>query len=674
MRLPGFRHPAPPDHMPSREAISLVLICTLAVLSLHAVHVPLWMVLAALCLIVWRYLIDNLGWRSPGSLVRMLLAIAMVVMVYIHHQSLLGRDPGVAMLFGLTGLKALELRRLRDYLLTVFLLYFLTLAAFLYSQSLWVGAYALLVVALTTLCLVQLNQALGTPLTRGMRLAGGLLIKSIPLMCIVYLLFPRIQGSLWGVPVDAYGTTGLNERLQMGSVHQLISNDRVAFRVEFDGEPPANRDLYWRALVLEDTDGRVWTRRNDLDDDPVPEAIRERGREVNYNVTLEPHNQRWLVALELPTVTPAMARRRAGYVVEAKRKIRKRFRYQVRSHLDYRTGALSRDQRFWGLHLAKAPTPRMQQLVDDWRATAQTPAALVQLSLNYFREEPFFYTLSPGDIGNNPVDEFLFETRRGYCEYFATSFVTLMRMADVPSRLVVGYQGGEWNSAGNYMVVRGYDAHAWAEVWLPGRGWQRADPTAAVAPERVELGFSVLNRMAQNGQAFGVLDVDDALAAAQLSWWQRGFRETGFYLDFLNNTWNQLVLDYDVDQQREWLRAFGIKAPAWIVLTGTLVLVVALLLLIMAAVMLQPRRHRDPVVAWYRRFCAKLARLGLERAGYEGPWDFAQRVSRQRPDLDSEVRRITSTYVDVRYRNRLAALPALRRQIRQFRPARSADA
>jgi len=660
--------------MPSREAVNLVLICTLAVLALHVTHVPLWMVLAASCLILWRYLIDNLGWRSPGSLVRMLLAIAMMVMVYKHYQSLLGRDPGVAMLFGLTGLKALELRRLRDYLLTVFLLYFLTVAAFLYSQSLWVGGYAFLVVALTTLCLVQLNQPLGAPWTRCLRLAGGLLVKSIPLMCILYLLFPRIQGSLWGVPIDAYGVIGLSDRVQMGSVHGLIANDRVAFRVEFDGEPPANRDLYWRALVLEDTDGRVWTRRSDLDDDPVPETIRERGREINYSVTLEPHNQRWLVALELPTVTPAMARRRAGYIVEANRKIRNRFRYRVQSHLDYRTGPLSRDQRFWGLHMAKAPTPRMQQLVNDWRAVAKTQAELVQLGFNYFREEPFFYTLSPGDIGNNPVDEFLFETRRGYCEYFATSFVTLMRMADVPSRLVVGYQGGEWNPAGNYMVIREFDAHAWAEVWLPGRGWQRVDPTAAVAPERVELGFSVLSRMAQNGHAFGVLDVDAARAAAQSNWWQRGVRETGFYFDFLNNAWNQLILDYDVDQQREWLRTLGIRTPAWVVLTGTLVLVVVLLFLLMAVVMLRPRPDRDPVVAGYRRFCAKLAPLGLERASYEGPWDFARRVARARPDLDGEVRRITSTYVNVRYRNRFAALPVLRRQIRQFRPTRSGGA
>jgi len=650
--------------------VNLLLASALAVLGLHVWHVPLWFTFAAVCLITWRYLVDNHAWRAPGSLLRTLLALVLIVVVYQRYQSLLGRDPGVAMLFGLTALKTLELRRLRDYLLTVFLLYFLTLAAFLYGQSLWVGAYALGVVILTTLSLVRLNQSHHEPVSRGWSLTAGLLVKSVPLLIIVYLLFPRIQGSLWGVPISSGALTGLTDRVEFGSVHELIANDNVAFRATFDANPPANRMLYWRAMVLEDTDGRAWTRRIDVGDDPVPETIRDAADPVTYTVTMEGHGRRWMVALDLPTTTPAISNERAGYVLQARHRLHNRTRYRVTSHLSYRTGALSRVQRIWNVYIAKAPSSRVRNLVDQWRARATAPEDIARLAYNYFREQGFVYTLSPPVLGDDPVDEFLFDTRQGYCEYFATTFVTLMRLAGVPSRLVVGYQGGELNPAGDYVLVRHSDAHAWAEVWLPGQGWRRVDPTAAVAPERIELGTAALLRLAQRGHAFGSLDGVEALAAVRPTWLEYRLRNAGLYWDFLNNAWNQFVLDYDVEDQRELLRRFGFSAPSWVSLVMSLILGVILVMLLLAIYMLRPQKHSEPAVAWYSRFCAKLARIGLRRAGYEGPRDFARRVMASRPDLATDVQAITHAYIDIRYRSHVRTLPAFKRRIRDFRPSR----
>ncbi|MDH3689757.1 MAG: DUF3488 and transglutaminase-like domain-containing protein [Gammaproteobacteria bacterium] len=664
-----FNSVQPPEHVPDTAALNWLLASSTLIVALHAQHLPSWLCLIAACLIAWRYLSANHAWYLPGRWVRIVIAIALCVVVLKHFGTLLGRGPGIALVTALMTLKLLELRRLRDFTFVIFLLYFLCLAAFLYSQSFWVAGYAVAIALITTISLIRITQPLAMPTRYVWSLSLGLLLKAVPLMLVMYFLFPRIQGTLWGLPVDAYsGMTGLTDTVTPGAINQLLGSDEIAFRVKFDGEPPANRDLYWRALVLADTDGVTWTRSSNshliidsLDYQPI-------GDSVSYAITLEPHDQPWLIALDLPASVPVDARAKRGFVLVRRRAVRERIRYQLHSYPNYDTGELAMAERREALSLPETLSPRVKTLVTTWQSQYGEPGSIVAAALNHFNQQEFLYTLTPPLLGDDPVDEFLFDTRKGYCEHFASAFVTLMRAAGIPSRMVIGYQGGELNTLADYMIVRQSDAHAWAEVWIAGRGWVRVDPTGAVAPERIELGVEAILRLVARGSSIGRLTPDAILGAIRPGWTEHYWRGLLHGWDAMNNVWNRWVLDYGPDSQRQLLQRLGFDTPSWTQMAATLAAAVALVFLLLTALILRNQRP-DPALAWYQRFCRKLTRVGLHRAEYEGPIDFAARASRALPSLATEVRAITDLYVAIRYADRsgIAAQAELKRRVQQLR-------
>lgn len=650
--------------------MNLLLATTAAALLPHALHVPAWLLLFTLSLAAWRFLAENRGWRLPGRVVRILVVLVTVLGVYRSHGTLIGRDPGTALLVVMTGLKLLELRRLRDYVLTVLLLLFLTVVAFLPSQSAWIGAYALVLVFACTVSLIRLSQPSSLPLRHALKISGALMAKATPLMVVCFLLFPRIQGSLWGLPHDAFaGISGLSDELRPGTINELVSSRRVAFRVEFEGAPPAPRDLYWRALVLTETDGRTWSRRRDAG--AAPETPQHAARPVHYTVTLEPQGRAWLPALDVPVSVPPAATLRPGWVLEAAQPQHRRLRYRLESRLDRAGGAMMPADPQRHLRLGGVPSARVLALGGRWRAAARDPDAIVATGLEYFRTQGFVYTLTPTLLGADPVDEFLFESRAGFCEHFAAAFATLMRAAGVPSRIVVGYQGGEMNAPGDYLIVRQSDAHAWVEVWLPGVGWERVDPTAAVAPQRVESGMPSPWRMQRREMMGAGGTRAPALGALASDWMGRQWHRVTAYGDALNNAWNRFVLDYGPAHQRRLMRLLGFPTPTWTSLVATLAGAVALLLLAVAALHFAPKRRRAPaVVRCYERFCTRLARVGLRRAAHEGPQAFAVRAAGVRPDLAREIRAITDAYIDARYAEHAPRREDLRRLVGEFKPTR----
>lgn len=669
VKRPRRTRARPPEQDPPRHAVNLLLVSTVAAVLPHAPVLPAWLVLLTLCLIAWRLLVENRGWRVPGKLLRVLAVALAVYAVYRNYGTLLGRDAGIALLVVLTGLKMLELRKLRDHILAVLLLYFLTLGAFLYSQSFWLGLYAFCVAFASTLSLIKLSQPQTVPLKEAARMTLGLLARALPLMLIVYMLFPRIQGSIWGLPDDAFaGRTGMSDQLSPGSINELVMSDAVAFRVAFEGAPPPNAELYWRAMVLPDTDGRTWRRgaAHPLSRDPLEYSARP----VRYTVTLEPTHQRWLVALTAPVSAPSGAARTAGLGLRLHRPADQRIRYAVESHLSYTTGALHPALAQRTLALGAEPSVRTRELVARWRSASATPRELVSRALAHFRQEPFVYTLTPPLLGDDPVDSFLYETQAGFCEHFAATFATLMRLAGIPSRVVVGYQGGEMNDAGNYLIVRQRDAHAWTDVWLEGEGWVRVDPTAAVAPERVEFGLEAVRALSRRGLSAGTLPSSEVGTLLRSNWLGRQWTRVTHYWDAFNNAWNSLVLDYGPRQQRSLMRWLGFSSPSWTSMAATLLAAAALVVLILAALMLVPRQRQDPAVRCYGKFCGRLARLGIERAAHEGPAAFAKRASRRRPDIADSVDTITEAYILVRYGEAPSHLAELRRLVRGFRPAR----
>lgn len=644
--------------LPDRHTAHWLLASVLLVLAPHAAYQPLWLSLGVLTLLAWRALLTLRAWPMPGRLLRAALTLLMTVLVYNYYGTVFGRDAGVALMSGMLALKLLELRSQRDYLLAAFLLYFLILASFLYSQSPWLAAYLIGAVLLCTATLVRLAQP-GAEARYALGLAGRLLLQALPLMLVMYLLFPRIQGSLWGLPQDAYsGVTGMADELRPGSINQLNQSEAIAFRAAFSGAPPANADLYWRSLVLWQTDGRTWSRGGQSL--PVARGFEGEGAPVDYVITFEASNKPWLVALDLPATQPPNLRLLPGFVLAAAAPVRERLRYSLTSWPRYRTGELSERERAAALQLPDDIGVRTRDLAKLWLVQSTSDADVVQAALSYFHGENFIYTLQPPLLGNQPVEEFLFDVRRGYCEHYTSALVTLMRAAGIPARAVAGYQGGEFNPSGNYLIVRQSDAHAWAEVWLRERGWVRVDPTAAVAPERIEYGADAVRRLARQGAAFGQLPAEAVRRALALGWLE-GLARTGNHLrDAVDATWNEWVLDYSVERQQQLLRRLGFHAPSPLLMVELLAGLSALLLLGYAVYGWRAPR-RDPVQRAYHKFCRKLARVGLVRAPHEGAQDFARRCTQRRPDVAGGIARVTQHYVRLRY-----GAPATHQDRRQF--------
>jgi transglutaminase-like putative cysteine protease len=636
-------------------AIPWLLLAVGLAAAAHIGRLPWWLNGLFILAAGWRWQAALKRWPMPRGWLLLGLTLSTIAGLLAYYGTLLGREAGVALLAAMTALKLLEARTLRDGMVVIFLGYFLLIAHLLNSQTMATAVYLLLALAalIGAQVLIQPQHA-GLQPVAALRLSVVMLLQSLPIMLILFILFPRIPGPLWGLPKDAYsGFTGLSESMTPGSISELIQSDEVAFRVRFKGAAPLPEKLYWRGPVLWWYRDRTWSGRDEELLASLPYI--PRGERVDYTVTLEPHGQRWLFALDLPGALPREAGMTRTLQLKNLKPVNERYQYAMHSYLRYATGELSELERRLNLQLPATGNPRARALAEQWRRQAEKyPRAVVDQALVLFREQPFYYTLTPPLLGADSVDEFLFDTRRGFCEHYAGSFVFLLRAAGVPARVVTGYQGGERN--GDYYIVRQSDAHAWAEVWLEGSGWTRIDPTAAVAPERIERGI------------FAALD-DPALlpllARRDSSW----LRRLALGWDTVNNAWNEWVLGYNDQRQQRFLSGVGFGPVDWRGMT--VALVIALVLVACAAAglhLLRRWRRRDPLARTYEAFCRKLARQGLARQPHEGPLAFTERIARARPELAIQARGIGRLYALQRYggSHNAAALRRLQRLVARF--------
>lgn len=657
------------NRLAERSAGYWLLAAAVVVLLPHLERLPYWLSAVLALLFVWRLLMLRRGWPSPPRLLRWLLALLLAGVIYAQYGTLFGRDAGSALLAGMMALKFLELQRLRDYVISVLLIYFLIFIGFLYSQSLWLVGYLLTVFLLSTATLVRLAVP-GSRARFSLRLASVLLLQALPLMLAMHVLFPRLPGSLWGLPEDAFaGLSGLSEEMRPGSIRDLSLSDELAFRAYFTDRPPPPADRYWRTIVMWHTDGRTWNRRGAPRSE---QSVSAENEAIRYTLMLEPSNSHWVPALDLPARTPPGLRQLPGFVLEAPVPLRERLSFEMSAHTRYRMESLALSERRAALQPPPVVSARVQALVEQWRRSAASDAELVRLSLRHFSEEQYFYTLEPPLLGNDPVDEFLFNTRQGFCEHYAAAFTTLMRVAGIPARVVTGYQGGEYNPSGNYLIVRQSDAHAWAEVWLGGQGWVRIDPTAAVAPERINFGADSLRRLLARRDQFGQFTLTPLAIA--LDWLGDSRRELRLAFDTINSGWHRWVLGYGAARQQELLNIFGTGALTPLRLIGYLAIIVALLLGLYMLAASRRVSRLDVVQSAYFDFCRRLARVGLQRAPHEGAADFAARSRARRPDLSVPIQVITDLYVSLRYGGETAgnARSEYLQRVRAFRPSRGA--
>ncbi|MFO1353006.1 MAG: DUF3488 and transglutaminase-like domain-containing protein [Gammaproteobacteria bacterium] len=625
----------PPEPVLSATATLWLTAALAVVLVPHLNHLPPWLGVLFAIAAAWRWRAEKSRLALPRRWLLMMFTLIVVAGIVAYAGTLFGRDAGMALLAAMAALKLLEARTVRDGAVLTTLGYFLLMGNLLFTQDLVAAAYllfALCIVLAAQLAVHTRTQPLAPIVT--LTLIGRMLVQAVPIMLILFILFPRIPGPLWGLPKDAFaGHTGLSEEMAPGSINQLIRSDEVAFRARFSGTIPTPAQLYWRGPVLWRYDGKTWKGSDEALLDRLP--YRPVGGQLDYTVTLEPHGQRWLFALDLPAAFPAKSGITGTLQLRRAEPVNERLSYAMTSYLRYHTGALDRNERTrYTKSMPPLSNPRARELAQRWRAQGLAEAAIVQAALDFYHRS-FYYTLQPPLLGDNGIDEFLFNTRRGFCEHYAGSFVFLMRAAGIPARVVTGYQGGEQN--GDYFIVRQSDAHAWAEVYLEGRGWVRIDPTSAVAPERIEQGL------------FAVAD-DPASLPLMARRGESLFRSLGLYWDAANNAWNEWVLAYGPDRQREFLSNLGFGEVDWQSMTVAMVIALTGVLAVAALfVYLRRRRAIDPVAQAYQRLCAKLARRDLGRAPYEGPRAFAARVSSLRPDLATQIEEISLLYANLRY-------------------------
>lgn len=665
-RVDRRRSPSRPsaERVGPAQRAGLVLLVVIICLP-HLWHLAPWVAALAALLLTWQALATARGWAGPAIWLKALLTLAVVGAVFIGFGRLDGREAGVALLVLMVALKLSELTHYRDVIVVLCLCCFVLVTQFLFSQSLPMALYLILCSWLIVAAFVQAHNASDdTGYAHAAAESARLLTLAVPVAALFFILFPRLPGPLWGLPAhhDSQATTGLASSMSPGSVASLARSDAVALRARFAGRVPPPDERYWRGPVFWDFHHGTWGNDRPAPRLPAPD-ISVTGRPTTADITLAPTRNRWLIALDLPLSANRAYQRSPAGTLLASDEIDQRIRYRTRSATGYTLDSqLPAAARRRALALPGHGNPRARQLAQRWARTTDTPREIVHKALRRFRQQPFRYTLAPPRTSQtNGVDNFVFSTHAGFCEHFAGAFTFLMRAADIPSRIVTGFQGAEHSTVGNYWIVRNADAHAWSEVWLAGRGWVRVDPTAAVAPARVESGVTS-----------AVADRSDLpfMARRQSNnlWYQAGMA-----WDAVNAGWNRWFLAYGPALQQRLLGRLGLAgiSRAIIVLTLATVGLLALASLWLAWRM-RPRRAHDPIERAWRRVQQRLGRIGLARRIGEAPRSYYQRVAEQRPDMADDLRTLIEQLVALRYGSTPDANARQRfiAQARRFRPRR----
>jgi transglutaminase-like putative cysteine protease len=604
----------------------------------HLLRLPLIFSVPIAALLVGRWFQRQYTTVRVPIWIKLPLIILFPILIIFHYGNIFGREPGSALACTMLTLKLIETDNRRDARAAVCFSGFVLMSALLFDSDL---LFTLLLLAALSLILAALRSLEPRPLDaspptirlalrEGMRVSVVALLAAIPLALCVFLFFPRLGSPLWGAPTDTAARTGLGDRMSPGTIQDLLIDDSPAFRVDFHGAAPSRPELYWRGPVLSYFDGRTWSR-TELYRLRGTTDLRTSGASVTYDVTLEPSDRRWLLALDVPLTAPGNSVRGADMSLINRAPIDTVLQYQVTSATHYELdSSLGDDDRRRALELPYDFNPRSRELAAGWRASFKNDTAIIRAALELFHER-FFYTLDAPLLARDSVDDFLFNTQRGFCEHYASAFTFLMRAAGIPARVVTGYQGGYYNRVGGYWVVRQSDAHAWSEVWLQGRGWVRIDPTAAVSPQRVELGSR-------------------AAAGESARWYQASWMQAvRNQFDLVNRVWNEAIVQFSALRQQSMLTPFGVDKADYGSLMAVLIGTSSLLLIAFAWwVLRMPRVRDDALDAAYGKLRAKLDKAGAASTPAEGPLTLAERTRTLWPE-DRHLALAFLNYVRLRY-------------------------
>jgi protein-glutamine gamma-glutamyltransferase len=645
----------------SFEQLAGIFACLAFAVVAQFGSLPVWVLATVVVSGGLRLLLAHRGRPPPPLALRLVIAGLATALLFLQFHTFNGLAAGTALLVLVAGMKLLETATQRDIYVITLIIYFVCLSALLEGDSFWLLAYLIGVCWLTTATLLRLTSTRPLPdWQRSLRYAGRIMSQALPLALVFWLFFPRFDAPLWQIPGAGGGAgSGLGDTMSPGDINDLALSDEIAFRVHFATPPPPPAERYWRGPVMHEFDGHTWSRtRYSL---PGAPALMPQGPAYRYTVSLEPHEHNWIFALDWPAQwnLPRGALN-ADYTLVQPGPVSRPIDVAATSYTHVQMPErLSSTQRRRDLNLPRNRNQRTVQLAQSLRSTHPDDLDYVRAVLDMFTQQPFYYTLTPPKLADDSVDEFLFDTRQGFCGHYASAFAVLMRAGGIPAHVVTGYQGGTFNRFSDYWIVRQSDAHAWTEVWIDGRGWMRVDPTAAIAPSRVERGLN------------------DAVSAGPLgSRWQRRvpwLADVRLRLDVIRRIWRERILLFDQDSQQKMLEWMNIPEPDGQKLVMVLA---AALVLVLVWLTWQVRREIDPtrkelLLRAYARLCAKMAAAGVPRLAHEGPEDYAARIALCRPDLGVAAAELCRRYSDLRYAAASpdAGIGQFDAAVRAFRPA-----
>jgi len=637
--------------LPQLTSVAIIIVC-------YIVTILLWFALHTLGII-----------PRPGRLIRFILVLIAVIILLMNYGVFFSQKASLSLLSIMVCLKLLEIQNeldRRNIFLILFLAYFILMTYFLHSQDIILGLFVLLNFFILTLMLSAFNRRPlpSLPLLDNAYLTGRLFIKALPIAIILFLFFPRIPGPLWSLPEDGQsGTTGLSDKMYPGSVTSLADSDEVAFRVNFKHSPPGADKLYWRGPVLSETDGFLWSQKkpqrltSNLNGKEFQDIISHTSDSISYTVTLEPHRQKWLFALEMPAQVQGDTIK--GFYLSTdlqllnKNNIHQITQYQVTSNTQFSLNKVTNNELQDALIFPETSNPGTYQLGKKWQKSFRNNQQIVAAGLNYFKNQPFYYTKQPEIMTDKPSDQFLFEKKRGFCEHYASSFVLLMRAAGIPARVITGYQGIEKNDVGDYYIVRQSSAHAWAEVWLgdknsAGKGWVRIDPTTMIPPERIEADIFQANLERLSFSSLNLPELP-TLSAQQKTTLYNFYKHFKQSIDNIKHRWNSWILGYDQSKQNLLLKLMGFRAD-WQTLIFLLIACMSGLIIVFQIKHLL-RRHKqtDQVYKNYLLFIKKLNHAGMSVETYEGPEAVKQQAIDRFPEHKNSILSIMNNYLQIRY-------------------------
>jgi len=604
----------------------------------HVNHIPLPIFAAFYLLLSWRFICIWQKNYLPNKALLLVVTTAAIFLLYQQYHSFLGRDAGTSLFVLALALKLLEIKKQRDLYLVNYLAFIVATSQFLFQQSILMAIYILLVTSVLLATLVSINSQKPKTIP-ALKTAAIIIFQALPISIILFVFFPRVEAPRWMMfGQQNSAKTGLSNSLEPGAISQLGLSDELVFRVKFEDELPPRNKLYWRGPVYSYTDGKKWSELKTAVKKHTKALLSYSGKKYQYTLMMEPQDKDWVFALDMPSAFPQQLKQNAQYQLINSKNNNKRAEYKISSYTQYNTGTINQQSYQDNIQLPDTPSDKLTQLVTRLHGFDQQAEYYIQSVLKYFRVNKFYYTLKPPLMGDQPIETFLFDKRYGFCSHYATAFVYLMRIAGIPARVVGGYQGGAFNQAGHFLEIKQANAHAWAEVWLKGKGWTRFDPTAAIAPERIEQDIDIDQQIATGLINFAP-NINGRLP------WMKQARQMWSTIDY---SWQRWVINYSTENQSKFLSSFGLNTIKSIVYW--LLACISIVTCLLAWVILKHKKvELTEEVKLYQLFCKKMSAIGLDKHNSETVQSFCKRIQKQRPDLAKKAIKITMIFTRLHY-------------------------